>query len=41
MDVKEQRMLLFLFSNYLLIYSVRYIFIWFYSTEYSFFLFNL
>ena len=40
-DVKEQRMLLFLFSNYLLIYSVRYIFIWFYSTEYSFFLFNL
>ena len=40
-DVKEQRMLLFLFSNYLVIYSVRYIFIWFYSTEYSFFLFNL
>ena len=37
-DVKEQRMLLFLFSGYLLIYSIRYIYIWFYHTEYSFFL---
>lgn len=37
----ERRTMLFLFSSYLLIYSVRYIFIWFYSTEYSFFLFHV
>ena len=40
-SVSERKTMLFLFSNYLLIYSVRYVFIWFYSTEYSFFLFNL
>lgn len=40
-SIAERRTMLFLFSNYLLIYSVRYIFIWFYSTEYSFFLFKL
>lgn len=39
-SVSERRTMLFVFSNYLLIYSIRYIFIWFYSTEYSFFLFN-
>ena len=39
-SVSERRTKLFVFSNYLLIYSIRYIFIWFYSTEYSFFLFN-
>lgn len=40
-SVSERKGMLFLFSNYLLIYSIRYIFIWFYSTEYSFFLFKL
>lgn len=40
-DMKKKRALLFLLSNYLLIYSIRYIFLWFYHTEYSFFLFKV
>lgn len=40
-DMKKKRLILSVFSCYLLVYSVRYIFIWFYHTEYSFFLFYL
>lgn len=34
----EKKLFLFLLSCYFLVYSVRYIFIWFYDTGYSFFL---
>ena len=37
----EKKLFLFLLSCYFLVYSVRYIFIWFYDTEYSFFLFEI
>ena len=40
-SVSNWKTMSLLFSNYLLIYSIRYVFIWFYSTEYSFFLFHL
>lgn len=36
----HKKIFLFVLSFYFLVYSIRYIFIWFYDTKYSFFLFN-
>lgn len=37
----NKRIYLFLASIYLLVYSIRYIFIWFYDSDYAFFLFKI